>query len=99
MVSSFASDSTSLITPKFASTNRRRATGTCSTLFHRERRRMGWPGLCVSIVAEVDIMNFGSLLFILAFAVIIIGPLAGLVLGLIGRISHGADKPHPRLEE
>jgi hypothetical protein len=49
-------------------------------------------------VVEVGIMELGSLLFTTAFAAIVIGPLAGLLVGLITTASRGVRKP-PTLKE
>jgi hypothetical protein len=48
-----------------------------------------WLGLCFNLPAEVIVMHLGSLLFVIAFAVIIIGPIARLLLGWISRANRG----------
>ena len=44
-------------------------------------------------------MQLGSLLFVIAFAVIVIGPIAGLLLGWITRANQGSSAPPRTLEE
>jgi hypothetical protein len=48
---------------------------------------------------EVIVMQLGSFLFVIAFAVIIIGPIAGLLLGAISRATQGSKATTGRLEE
>jgi hypothetical protein len=48
---------------------------------------------------EVIVMQLGSFLFVIAFAVIIIGPIAGLLVGVIIRASQGPKAAPGRLEE
>ncbi len=44
-------------------------------------------------------MQLGSFLFVIAFAVILVGPIAGLVLGVISRAKQGLAAASRRLEE
>ena len=44
-------------------------------------------------------MQLGSFLFVIAFAVILIGPIAGLLLGLIKRANQGPTAAPRTLEE
>jgi hypothetical protein len=53
----------------------------------------------LSLPVEVIIMQLGSLLFVSAFAVIVIGPIAGLLLGWISRASQGSAAPTRTLDE
>ncbi len=44
-------------------------------------------------------MQLGSFLFVIAFAVILIGPIAGLLLGVISRANQGSSASARTLEE
>jgi hypothetical protein len=48
---------------------------------------------------EVIVMQLGSFLFVIAFAVILIGPIAGLLLGVITRANQGSKAAPRKLEE
>jgi hypothetical protein len=44
-------------------------------------------------------MQFGSFLFVLALAAILVGPIAGLLLGVISRANRGSSAGRRTLEE
>jgi hypothetical protein len=55
--------------------------------------------LVLSLPVEVIVMQVGSFLFVIAFAVILIGPMAGLLLGVISRANQGSSAATGTLEE
>jgi hypothetical protein len=55
--------------------------------------------IVLSLPVEVIVMQLGSFLFVIAFAVILIGPIAGLLLGLISRANQSSSAAPRPLEE